>query len=67
MNIINLDFEEPLYISINNTLVQIFAFKTQEPGNIKFGIEAPRTLQVHREEIYNIIKQQKELTHAEQN
>ena len=67
MNIINLDFEESLYITINQTLVQVFAFQTQEPGNIKFGIEAPRTIQVHREEIYNIIQQQKELTHAESN
>ncbi len=64
MNIINLDFEEPLYIHIKGDLVQIFAFKTQEPGNIKFGIEAPRTLQVHREEIYHIIQQKKELIDA---
>ena len=67
MNIINLDFEEPLYININGNLVQMFVFKTQEPGNIKFGIEAPRTVQVHREEIYQIIQQKKDLVDVEPN
>ncbi len=67
MNIINLDFEEPLYININGNLVQMFVFKTQEPGNLKFGIEAPRTVQVHREEIYQIIQQKKYLVDVEPN
>ena len=56
MNIITISFEEPLIIAVNNELVQLVAFKTQEHGNIKFGIEAPRSVNVHREEIYHAIK-----------
>lgn len=57
MNILTLPFEEPLTIVINGETVQVVAFKTQEQGNIKFGIQAPRSVQVHREEIYQAIKQ----------
>jgi len=60
MNIINLPFEEPLSIVINGEKMQLVAFKTQEPGNIKFGINAPRKVQVHREEVYNMIRQKLE-------
>lgn len=60
MDIISIDFEEPLTIIIAGQTVQVVAFKTQEPGNIKFGIDAPRTIQVHREEIYQAIKQKLE-------
>ena len=59
MDIINLQFEEPLKIIIGNTTVKILAFKTQEHGNIKFGVEAPRSINVHREEIYQAIMQKK--------
>ncbi|MDF1758023.1 MAG: carbon storage regulator [Legionellaceae bacterium] len=57
MNIVNLPFEEPLTIEIKGEKVQVVAFKTQEHGNIKFGIKAPRSVQVHREEVYQAIKQ----------
>ena len=57
MDILSLQYEEPLLIQINSTLVKVLAFKTQEPGNIKFGVEAPRSIQVHREEIFHAIKQ----------
>lgn len=57
MNIVSIPFEEPLIINIAGTLVQIIAFKTLEHGNIKFGVNAPRTIEVHREEIYHAIKQ----------
>jgi len=60
MNIVNIPFEEPLTILVNGEKVQVVAFKTQEHGNIKFGIQAPRSVQVHREEIYQAIKQQEE-------
>ncbi len=60
MNILTLTFEEPLTFMIAGQKVQVVAFKTQEPGNIKFGIDAPRTIQVHREEIYHAIKLKKE-------
>lgn len=57
MDIVSLHFEEPLMININDTIVKILAFKTQEHGNIKFGVEAPRSVNVHREEIFHAIKQ----------
>ncbi|MDP3704973.1 MAG: carbon storage regulator [Legionellaceae bacterium] len=60
MNIVSLPFEEPISILINGETVQVVAFKTAEHGNIKFGIQAPRSIQVHREEIYQAIKQKEE-------
>lgn len=65
MDIVSLQFEEPLMIRINDTTVKILAFKTQEHGNIKFGVEAPRSLNVHREEIFHAIKQKQLLEMAE--
>lgn len=59
MDIITLPFEEPLTISVDGAQVQVIAFKTLEHGNIKFGVEAPRSIEVHREEIYHAIKQKK--------
>lgn len=56
MDIISLHFEEPLIIRIADTVVKILAFKTQEHGNIKFGVDAPRSVNVHREEIFHAIK-----------
>jgi carbon storage regulator len=64
MDIITLQFEEPLMIHIGDTTVKILAFKTQENGNIKFGVDAPRTINVHREEIFHAIKQ-KQLLESE--
>ncbi len=62
MNIITLPFEEPLTFTVQGEQVQIIAFKTQEHGNIKFGVKAPRSVNVHREEIYHAIKQKAEQT-----
>lgn len=56
MQILNIPFEEPLTISLNGETVHVVAFKTQEDGNIKFGVKAPRSINVHREEIYHAIK-----------
>lgn len=61
MNIVMLPFEESMVLTVNNEIVQIVAFKTLEHGNIKFGIDAPRSVNVHREEIYHAIKQKEEL------
>jgi len=60
MNIVTVSFEETLYISLDGEIVQLVAFKTPEHGNIKFGVSAPRSINVHREEIYHAIKQKKE-------
>lgn len=60
MNIVMLPFEEPLRVTIQGQMVQLIAFKTAEHGNIKFGIEAPRSINVHREEIYLAIKEKKQ-------
>ena len=57
MNILMLPFEESLTISVNGEKVSLVAFRTLEHGNIKFGVEAPRTVKVHREEIYQAILQ----------
>lgn len=56
MNIITIPFEEPFFLTVGGELIQVVAFKTQEHGNIKFGVEAPRSVNVHREEIYHAIK-----------
>ncbi len=60
MNIVTVPFEEPLNIVIAGQIVKVVAFKTQEHGNIKFGVDAPRNIDVHREEIYYAIKKQRE-------
>ncbi|WP_133131397.1 carbon storage regulator [Legionella yabuuchiae] len=57
MRIIQIPFEDPLVINIDGEIVKLVAFKTQEHGNIKFGVNAPRSINVHREEIYHAIKQ----------
>ena len=57
MRILQIPFEETLLFEVDGEKVQVIAFKTQEPGNIKFGVKAPRSINVHREEIYQAIKQ----------
>jgi len=57
MDILTVGFEEPLTININGDSVRVVAFKTLEHGNVKFGVDAPRSIKVHREEIYHAIKQ----------
>ena len=66
MDIHLLPFETPLTIQVNGETVTVVVFKTQEPGNIKFGIEAPRSVNVHREEIYHAIKQKNLLKQTEE-
>lgn len=65
MDIISLQFDDPLIIKIGDDCIRILAFKTQEHGNIKFGVDAPRSVNVHREEIYHAIKQKQLLAAAE--
>lgn len=63
MDIVTVPFEEQITITLSGKAVKLVAFKTLEHGNIKFGVEAPRSVQVHREEIFHAIKQ-KEQTEA---
>lgn len=56
MNIITITFEERLTFCVNGDLINLIAFRMPEHGNIKFGVDAPRTIKVHREEIYDAIK-----------
>ena len=60
MDIVSVDFEEPLILSVKGEAVKVVAFKTQEHGHIKFGVDAPRVVKVHREEVYLAIKKQEE-------
>ncbi len=54
MDIININFEQPLQFTINGELVTLTAYKLlNEPGNIKLGVSAPLTVAVDREEIYH--------------
>lgn len=64
MNIVTVSFEEPLILSIRGEIVHVVAFKTPEHGNIKFGINASRSVNVHREEIYLAIKKQQAASEA---
>ncbi|KTD63927.1 carbon storage regulator [Legionella spiritensis] len=62
MEIINISFEEPLTIIMNGETIRVVAFKTMEHGNIKFGVKAPRSVKVHREEIYHAIQRKEKPT-----
>lgn len=56
MDIIYLPFEQKLIVELKGEKVEILTFETLEHGNIKFGITAPRTISVHREEIHASIR-----------
>ncbi|MGQ3887810.1 carbon storage regulator [Legionella sp. CNM-1927-20] len=56
MDIVTVNFEETLKITVKNKSILLVAFKTLEHGNIKFGVEAPRSVKIHREEIYQAIQ-----------
>ena len=62
MDIMNVAFEESLMMTINGEVVKVIPFRTQEEGNIKFGIQAPRSVKVHREEIHHAIKEKEKAT-----
>lgn len=56
MDIVMVPFESKLILMKDNQKIQLTAFLTEEQGNVKIGIDAPRGISVDREEIY-IIKQ----------
>ena len=57
MDITTIPFEESLIVEIGGQKIEIIPFRTPEHGNIKFGVNAPRSIKVHREEIYQAIRQ----------
>lgn len=61
MDILNVPFEEYIIVKLGEEIVKIIAFKTPEHGNVKFGVEASRSIKVHREEIYQAIKEKEKL------
>ncbi|HEM7073810.1 TPA: carbon storage regulator [Legionella pneumophila] len=53
MEIRTVAFESELIITLeNNQKVVITPFKTDEPGNFKLGIDAPKHVSINRQEIY---------------
>ncbi len=56
MQILTIPFEEPFYIILGSETVKVLTFTTSDPGIIKFGIDASRQVAIHREEIYESIK-----------
>lgn len=58
MDILSLPFEAPLTLTIQGMSVTLVVFKTAEHGNVKFGIDAPKSLRVNREEVQLALLQQ---------
>lgn len=61
MDILTVPFEDYIIVDLGHEIVKIIAFKTPEHGNVKFGVEASRSVKVHREEIYLAIKEKESL------
>lgn len=59
MDILTVSFESPFLFSIQGQTIKVVAFKTLEHGNIKFGIDAPRSITVNREEVQLELKKEK--------
>ena len=51
--------EKPLVIGLYGNKIEVFAFRTAEINNFKFGIKAPRHVSVNREEIQEMINKKK--------
>ncbi len=52
VDIINVEFEKEMKLTVNNQEVTFISFKTNEHGNIKFGVNAPKNIGVNREEVH---------------
>lgn len=52
MEIITTNFEKPYILNIEGKTVVLTFFKTEEHGNVKIGVDAPRGLAINREEIF---------------
>lgn len=64
MDILSVPFETVFALTIKGELIKIRTFKTPEHGNIKFGIEAPKSVTINREEIHLALVEQKTPTPA---
>lgn len=61
MEIVIASFEAPCSLKINNQVVTLTFFKTEEHGNVKIGVDAPRGLAINREEVFAKKKEKKQL------
>lgn len=52
LDIVNIEFEKEMKLTVNKQEVSLICFKTYEHGNIKFGVNAPKNVGVNREEIH---------------
>lgn len=62
MDIVNVEFEKELKLTVNKQEVRLLCFKTDEHGNVKFGVNAPRQVAVNRQEIFEMKKSNKQLS-----
>ena len=60
MDIINVEFEQEMKLTVNKQEVTFVCFKTDEHGNIKFGVNAPRKIAVNRQEIFEMKQNEKQ-------
>jgi len=56
VDIVNIAFENEMKLTVNQQEVTLICFKTDEHGNIKFGVNAPRQIAVNRQEIFEMKK-----------
>lgn len=56
MELITVAYEERLIMELDGKKVSLTVFPFKEPGCFNFGIDAPRDITIHREEIYKKIK-----------
>lgn len=57
MEILSLDYEQPMSLTIGTSTITFTVFKSPELGVVSIGVDAPRTLSVNREEIYKLKKE----------
>jgi len=44
VDIVNVEFEKEMKLTVNQQEVTLVCFKTVEHGNIKFGVNAPKNV-----------------------
>ena len=52
MQIVNINLEKELTLVYNNQFIKITPFLSSYLGTVKLGIDASKSLEVNREEIY---------------